>query len=98
MDSSLGLQCPSRSILNGMAVIMILTGGATFTTLIWGRLPAGYGRYVHHVGSIDATIWLMLSVTPFSASCFGRRYAAGGTKLALSPKVAWLVRESVAAW
>lgn len=55
----MGLQCPPQSILNGMAAIMMLTGGATFMTLIWGCMPAGYGRYVHHVNisqSINAPI------------------------------------------
>ncbi|CAL5219473.1 g1308 [Coccomyxa viridis] len=47
-----------------MAVIMMLTGVTTFTALIWGCMPAGYGRY-----------------------------AVGGSKLALSPKVAWLTQE-----
>ncbi len=45
----MGLQCPSHSVLDGMAVIMMLTGVTTFTALIWGCMPAGYGRYMHHL-------------------------------------------------
>ncbi len=47
-----GLQCPSQSVLDGMAVIMILSGVTTFITLIWGCMPAGYGRYMHHMSPI----------------------------------------------
>ena len=45
----LQLQCPSQSVLDGMATIMMLTGVATFITLIWGCMPAGYGRYMHYM-------------------------------------------------
>ena len=40
----MGPHCPSQPLLNGMAVIMMLTGMTTFIALIWGCMPAGYGR------------------------------------------------------
>jgi len=39
--------CPSKPLLDGMAAIMVLTGAVTFITLIWGCMPAAYGRYEH---------------------------------------------------
>ena len=40
-------QCPSKPLLDGMAAIIVLTGAVTFITLIWGCMPAAYGRYDH---------------------------------------------------
>ena len=58
-----GPQCPSQDTLDGMAIIMVLTGVITFITLIWGCMPAGYGRLVHHVVSLGTMTACMKTLT-----------------------------------
>ena len=39
------LECPPKDVLDGMAILMVLTGIVTFGSLTWGGQSAAYGRY-----------------------------------------------------